>query len=60
VIYNPVHHTGNNVPVSFDFSKNLRVNVNFAVQYIEGTRACCSLRGSPRGPALRTLYLCRT
>src|ERR1700704_2886412 len=33
VIYDPGHQTGNgaivNVPVSFDFSKNLRVNVNF-------------------------------
>jgi hypothetical protein len=40
VIYDPAHHTGNgiivNVPVSFDFSKNLRVNVNFGAQYNDG------------------------
>ena len=36
----PGHQTGNgfivNVPVSFDFSKSLRVNVNFGAQYNDG------------------------
>ena len=40
VIYDPGHQTGNgfivNVPVSFDFSKSLRVNVNFGAQYNDG------------------------
>ena len=40
VVYDPGHQTGNgaivNVPVSFDFSKNLRVNVNFGAQYNDG------------------------
>ena len=40
VVYDPGHQTGNgfivNVPVSFDFSKSLRVNVNFGAQYNDG------------------------
>jgi hypothetical protein len=39
-IYDPLHQTGNglivNVPMSFDFSKNLRLNVNFGAQYNDG------------------------
>jgi hypothetical protein len=37
VVYDPLDHTGNglilNVPVTFDFSKQLRVNLNFGAQY---------------------------
>ena len=40
VIYDPGHQTGNgfivNVPVSFEFSKALRVNVNLGAQYNDG------------------------
>jgi hypothetical protein len=40
VVYDPFNRTGNglivNVPVTFDFSKQLRVNVNFGAQYYSG------------------------
>jgi hypothetical protein len=40
IIYDPGHQTGNgmivNVPMSFDFSKRLRVNLNFGAQYNDG------------------------
>jgi hypothetical protein len=40
VVYDPLNQTGNgfiiNVPVTFDFSKELRVNVNFGTQYYTG------------------------
>jgi hypothetical protein len=40
VIYDPGHQTGNgmivNVPMSFDFSKRLRVNLNLGAQYNDG------------------------
>ena len=40
IIYDPGHQTGNgmivNVPMSFDFSKTLRVNLNFGAQYNDG------------------------
>ena len=40
VIYDPGHQTGNgfivNVPVSFDFSKSVRININFGAQYNDG------------------------
>jgi hypothetical protein len=40
VVYDPLTRTGNglilNVPVTFDFSKQLRVNVNFGGQYYSG------------------------
>jgi hypothetical protein len=40
VVYDPQNRTGNglivNVPLSYDFSKELRVNVNFGAQYYNG------------------------
>jgi hypothetical protein len=37
VVYDPLNHTGSglivNVPVTFDFSKELRLNLNFGAQY---------------------------
>src|SRR4051794_39397442 len=40
IIYDPGHQTGNgvivNVPMSFDFSKRLRVNLNLGAQYNDG------------------------
>jgi hypothetical protein len=40
VVYDPRNQTGNgfivNVPVTFEFSKELRVNVNFGTQYYTG------------------------
>jgi hypothetical protein len=40
VVYDPLNQTGSglivNVPVTFDFSKELRVNVNFGAQYYTG------------------------
>jgi hypothetical protein len=40
VVYDPLNQTGSglivNVPVSFEFSKELRVNVNFGAQYYVG------------------------
>jgi hypothetical protein len=40
VVYDPLNQTGSglivNVPVTFEFSKELRVNVNFGAQYYSG------------------------
>jgi hypothetical protein len=40
IVYDPGHQTGNgaivNVPVSYEFGKNFRVNVNFGAQYNDG------------------------
>ena len=40
VVYDPLNRTGNglilNVPLTFDFSKQLRVNINFGAQYYSG------------------------
>src|SRR5438270_1525184 len=40
VVYDPLNHTGNglivNVPLTFDFSKQLRVNINVGAQYYSG------------------------
>jgi hypothetical protein len=40
IIYDPGHQTGNgaivNVPMSYDFSKRIRVNLNFGAQYNDG------------------------
>src|SRR5438067_2103421 len=40
LVYDPFNRTGNgfivNVPVTFDLSKQLRVNVNFGAQYYSG------------------------
>jgi hypothetical protein len=40
IVYDPLDQTGSgfivNVPVSFEFSKQLRVNVNFGVEYYSG------------------------
>jgi hypothetical protein len=37
IVYDPLNQTGSgfivNIPVSFEFSKQLRVNVNFGTQY---------------------------
>ena len=43
IIYDPGHQTGNgmivNVPMSFDLSKRLRVNLNLGAQYYDGDSA---------------------
>jgi hypothetical protein len=40
VVYDPLNHTGNgliiNIPLTFDFSKELRVNINVGAQYYDG------------------------
>jgi hypothetical protein len=40
IVYDPLNQTGSgliiNVPVSFEFSKQLRLNVNFGAQYYSG------------------------
>jgi hypothetical protein len=40
IVYDPLNQTGSgliiNIPVSFEFSKQLRVNVNFGAQYYSG------------------------
>jgi hypothetical protein len=51
VTYDPTHHNDNgaivNIPVSFDLSKNLRLNFNFGGQYNDGDPADCSRRRAP-------------
>ena len=40
IVYDPLNRTGNglilNVPLTFDFSKQLRININFGAQYYSG------------------------